>query len=261
MQIKGGSGAILIIRKDVITKDHPCLKHQKRLKQQKKKQQFFLKNYNIENISAPKVLPNKDIFTMEMLKSSLNIFDYIKKSNIEEINNFIDLILSFLRLTIQDSKYKNIKFEVVKNKYESIDKKEFKHRLDKLFKKFRYKYILLPCGFCHGDLSLTNILMLDNKVYLIDFLNTFIDSPIQDMVKLRQDTKYNWGMHINNINDKKLKNILKYIDKKICKEFTKFNFYKKYYKLFQFLNLVRILPYTKEFDDRKFLFKCIENLF
>ena len=261
MQIKGNSGAILTIKNNKIIKDHPLLKHKQRLKQQKNKQLYFLKKYKFKNIYTPKVFPNKNIFIMEMIKNSKNFLQFIEKADKSQIDILIKSLNIFLEKSITESVYKNIKFNLIKNKYESIDKKEFKSKLDKLFKKFKYNKILIPCGFCHGDLSLANILFLNKKIYFIDFLNTFLDSPIQDMVKLRQDTKHYWMTHIQNIKSKKIISKLKYMDKEFDKRFNKFKFYKKFYKLFQFLNLTRILPYAKSYKNRKYLYKSIKSLF
>lgn len=51
-----------------------------------------------------------------------------------------------------------------------------------------------PLGPCHGDLTLSN-LILDpvSGITLIDFLDTFLESPLQDVVKLKQDFVYGWS--------------------------------------------------------------------
>ena len=41
---------------------------------------------------------------------------------------------------------------------------------------------------CHGDLTLSNLIFKNNEIYCIDFLDSFIDSPIIDLVKLKQDS-------------------------------------------------------------------------
>ena len=54
--------------------------------------------------------------------------------------------------------------------------------------------ISIPIGFCHGDLTFSNIMFAldDNQVGLIDFLDSFIETPLIDLVKLRQDTHFHW---------------------------------------------------------------------
>ncbi|WP_081499361.1 phosphotransferase [Limnohabitans sp. Rim47] len=54
--------------------------------------------------------------------------------------------------------------------------------------------LLMPIGPCHGDLTLSN-LILDpaSGITLIDFLETFLETPLQDVAKLKQDFVYGWS--------------------------------------------------------------------
>ena len=42
--------------------------------------------------------------------------------------------------------------------------------------------IKIPIGICHGDLTFSNILFNGNNYYLIDFLDSFIEYPLMDIV-------------------------------------------------------------------------------
>jgi len=54
--------------------------------------------------------------------------------------------------------------------------------------------IRVPVGECHGDLTLSNVILSHSKgLLLIDFLTTFLDSPLQDLAKLRQELIYGWS--------------------------------------------------------------------
>ena len=54
--------------------------------------------------------------------------------------------------------------------------------------------MVFPMGPCHGDLTLSNVI-LDSVagITLIDFLHTFLESPLQDVAKLKQDFVYGWS--------------------------------------------------------------------
>lgn len=108
--------------------------------------------------------------------------------------------------------------------------------------------IELPVDRCHGDLTFSNILFLGQKIVLIDFLDNFIETPLQDIVKLRQDTKHFWSLNLYNgeMDFIKIKMIFEFLDRAIDVHFKKYSFYEKYYKIFQKINMLRILPYAKE---------------
>jgi hypothetical protein len=51
-----------------------------------------------------------------------------------------------------------------------------------------------PIGRCHGDLTLSNVILSPGQnVVLIDFLDTYLETPLQDVAKLMQDFEYGWS--------------------------------------------------------------------
>ena len=87
--------------------------------------------------------------------------------------------------------------------------------------------IEMPIGVCHGDLTFSNILFTSTNYYFIDYLDSFIETPIQDIVKLRQDTKYFWStmMYKKKYDIVRLNMIFKYIDDKINDHFSNNEYY------------------------------------
>ena len=87
---------------------------------------------------------------------------------------------------------------------ENIQKNDIitnKSKVINLVNNFKLKIlnkISIICGFNHGDLTFSNILYdIDNGIiYLIDFLDNIIETPINDIVKLIQETKHNWTLHM-----------------------------------------------------------------
>tara|TARA_Y100001937_G_C7043542_1_gene295764 strand:- start:33 stop:761 length:729 start_codon:yes stop_codon:yes gene_type:complete len=51
----------------------------------------------------------------------------------------------------------------------------------------------LSSELCHGDLTFDNIIVSDDGVYVIDFLDSFIESPDIDESKFMQDTYCGWS--------------------------------------------------------------------
>lgn len=54
--------------------------------------------------------------------------------------------------------------------------------------------IIFPLGPCHGDLTLSNVILSSTgSVKLIDFLDSYIESPLQDVAKIRQEFDHLWS--------------------------------------------------------------------
>ena len=85
---------------------------------------------------------------------------------------------------------------------------------------------------------------------------------MQDIVKLRQDTKHKWSLNLykNSYDKTKINIILDILDKKVEQYFKTFDFYKSYYTFFQKINLFRIMPYVKNKKIMSYLIKEILKL-
>ena len=81
--------------------------------------------------------------------------------------------------------------------------------------------IILPIGICHGDLTLSNILCGQNQLIFIDWLDSFIDTPLIDIAKLRQDTRFYWSLllYTQPYNKCRIISILEHLDQQIVKRF------------------------------------------
>jgi aminoglycoside phosphotransferase len=54
--------------------------------------------------------------------------------------------------------------------------------------------LVFPLGPCHGDLTLSNVILNPvSGITVIDFLDTFLETPLQDVAKLKQDFAYGWS--------------------------------------------------------------------
>lgn len=58
-----------------------------------------------------------------------------------------------------------------------------------------HETIKIPLGQCHGDFTFSNMIVSENgDICLIDFLETFLETPLQDIAKLMQELKYYWSL-------------------------------------------------------------------
>lgn len=97
---------------------------------------------------------------------------------------------------------------------------------------------------------------------MIDFLDSFVESPLLDLVKIRQDSCYEWSrlMYEGNVDRVRLGIISRKIDEEIDQYYSQYEWYKKYYQIFQLLNFLRILQYAKEEKVIVYLKKVISQL-
>lgn len=96
----------------------------------------------------------------------------------------------------------------------------------------------------HGDLTLCNVLATSTDVYLIDFHDAFLVSPLHDLTKLRQDTRWGW---CNAVGDEAVVTFDKLGEMdQLVRALLFAAPDRDSYPVMEVMNLVRILPYVKK---------------
>ena len=267
-------GPLLLIRKS--TSDG---EYSQRLKKQVAKQEMFLRENSLTFIVIPKIvrkIHRKDYysFDMEFFYSDdyISFFQTAEKSDIDLIT---ERIIAFISENIEKSPSDILTKKIILSKYKTVREKIRKggifeninvpllEKLDRVFCLLPDS-INIPIGLCHGDLTFSNILInkRNKNIVLIDFLDNFIETPLQDITKIRQDTKYNWSLNLyqGKYDRTKIFMIMKYIDARISTHFERYGFYAKYYLLFQIMNFMRILPYAKSVYIVNYVERIIQDL-
>jgi hypothetical protein len=282
LKLKGRSGCELNILEGeegvVVRKSSVSAEYNERLKKQAEKQQAY---YNRKStlLQTPKVINsgysegNVYYFEMEYVKGE-KFSDFFSRATVDEINRlflrfkeYFDEL--FESATTKPADIKSIEEKIldVKTKLDGNDNfsVEFKNAIiNKLSSCIPTEDI--PLASCHGDFTFSNILVtsIDN-IYTFDFLDSFIESPIIDLVKIRQDTKFFWSVEIDDKLDLGQKcrvlQVLKYLDIKFENYLqSHFNKYSAWYNYLELFNLVRIMPYAQNIRDIYFLTKNIKPL-
>lgn len=196
-----------------VRKTCTTIKESDRLKAQRDKQTDFLSFIRSDEVlqcifDVPKIVgestyDDKFSFYMEY-RSGLNIIEYISRTG---RSHYIKLFQDIFRLIEKETnKCKDgvIETTLIKNKLEDITSRvsdaEIKKYIQTFSKKISKKKISIPIGFCHGDLTFSNMILSD-KILLIDFLDDFINSPIQDICKLLQSVNLQWELLISKSKD------------------------------------------------------------
>ncbi len=264
LHIKGNSGCnIEISGKEVIKSTNSSLYNQ-RLKQQSNKQELFKSSvFHAPKIHKSGIKKGKYFFTMDYIpyKTFDQAFKFADKIYLDHIS---EKIILFIKENITG--VKNFSSEIIISKFNATEEKIKKKNIDVSYLKDLFYSldtdIKLPTGPCHGDLTFSNLLFDNEDIVVIDFLDTYLDSPIQDIVKIKQDTQFFWSLMMLNYHYDRVKimQCLSYIDTKLEMEFSKLDYYVKYYKIFQILNLMRIIPYCDNINDINFLQNRIKKI-
>lgn len=121
-----------------------------------------------------------------------------------------------------------------------------------------YKWDYIQHSQCHGDLTLENIIVSNNDLYLIDFLDSFYDSWQIDIAKILQDIEIFWHYRKDKMDNNLFIRLLvlkRILLKKLIKIKDGEKIIESIYHIL-LLNLLRILPYTKDESTYDFLQGC-----
>lgn len=190
--------------------------------------------------------------------------EYFLNCTTYELNQLIRNFISLINTEVELSNLVKLSKDIYLNKLRSIvpviksktsPNSSFLKILDYLENEIPSK--LIPIGPCHGDLTLSNVIFSNQKLFLIDFLDSFIESPLIDIVKLRQDTKFYWSLmldtEIPSYQRNKIIQALRYFDTILDNYFKDKDFYLNWYNYLEKFNLIRILPYLEDKNEIEFV--------
>jgi len=180
-----------------------------------------------------------------------SFFEFLNLSSKNDLDKFITKLEGYFNETILDTI--RVPTNIFVNKLNSID---YYNEYHYIFEGI--KYVNIYTGQCHGDMTLSNMIFKEYDVYLIDFLDSYIESPTMDLIKLRQDTHLHWSFNMIDTRKADLmksKISLKYIDTWII---DTYNIHE--YHILQIINLIRILPYTHDTSLKNFIQSKIKML-
>lgn len=276
-KLQGKSGCELELLESngklVVRKTSKSLEYNHRLEAQylkQKKYRSFDKFYTPQVIASGINSSGLYYFDMDYI-SGENFLEYFKKISVEEINliatdlgKYVTNLVSESTGVIDPRPALNLKLDEVLNKIP----KGFKVKHGDTLINIKMVFTTLPLGklpesHCHGDLTFSNLVFSASSYYLFDFLDSFIESPIIDLVKIRQDTKFYWSLFLSNnkedFNNSRYRQILHYIDAKLDLQFSSYEWYNTWYKYFEVINLLRIVPYLTTDEENEFVGGCLKK--
>jgi serine/threonine protein kinase len=281
IEVKGHSGCdIEVVNENdnlYVYKSSYDIKYLRRLVLQAQKQiAAAIPEY--QYVRVPKILDisqddEKVVLKMEYVYSK-NFVEYFEHAGFEQINYLVIALIKFLEHEIKNSTITTVDASIGKDKFADVKAKTLSNihlqgdaEIVELLEKSAHVFdgmheMNIPVGLCHGDLTFSNILFNGNNYYLIDFLDSFIESPLLDIVKIRQDSAYLWSqlMYIHECDTIRLNIICHKIDQEIDKYFSQYAWYNEYYMPLQLMNFLRILQYAHEGKVITYLKTVINDL-
>lgn len=203
-------------------------------------------------------------FDMEYI-SGITLSEYMKTISVNKIQNIANIIIKHylienINIQQKDNQVQNIFLNKIMDTASKL-KVENKNIKEAICLLKKYEYYDFEKSFCHGDLTLENIIIAKNRIYYIDFLDSFYDSWLLDVAKLLQDTQTFWSYRNDNkLNENLLIRLMIFRDI-ILSELKSLNenyIRDSYYALL--LNILRIYPYTFDIKTLKFLNYELDNV-
>lgn len=245
--------------------------YNERLKRQSQKQQAFVS----ASIKTPKIFNSGYTenglyyFDMEYIRG-VSLSEYIGRMEISKIKGLVDILISnAMPDKLQEAG------QAAGPEYAGENKKLFAQKISLLSSQLikeesrtvrealkllvHHDWSLFTESACHGDLTLENILIKGDSVYLIDFLDSFYDSWLIDMGTLLQDIWCLWSYRYQDeVNINTLIRLIVFHDILIDELKRKLgkSYVEAYFSLL--LKLLRIFPYCKDEKTHTFLIEKVK---
>lgn len=233
-----------------------------------KQKNFFIKDDLLQIDAAPIISCANDNLSISLTMPYIEGYSgedfaiYGSKDMARNISHAFSRILEYeVRNSTEALIKKDIfihKMEEVLDSTSHIKTKKFYCEIKKILERAP-DVMLIPIGSCHGDLTLGNLIyQRDQKITLIDFLHTYLESPLQDIAKLNQEYKYCWSF-------RKCSSPLLVKGKIfLASAFPEMIniIYQKYSlqsKIFELVNLLRIGPYLRDDLTCDWLVKSLQD--
>lgn len=224
-----------------------------RLKIQSEKQA----NFSGEPIRAPKVFQqgytDEGLFYFDMeYVQGVTLAEYIKNMEIGKVRGLVEALVSSLvpqrKVSVSEEQEKEVR-DIFEKKFADLHEKLYgKNEIinEALALLETHDWSKLSPSKCHGDMTLENIIVRNDQLYFIDFLDSFYDSWFLDVGTLLQDVQVMWSYRFQN--DVSMNTVLRLIVFRdlLLEEIRKIDpsyVVEIYYALLQ--KLIRIYPYTK----------------
>ena len=253
----GLSGCSLeLINDKVLRKHSPSVDYNSRLLSQAEKQKVFA-NRIYKNVDAPKVYDiQSNYFDMEYIPGN-TFSEFFSTASVNDVEFVVQTLFDYFDSLISTSRMVDATNKVL-NKINSLEEKtSHKQYIEFLRKYVETNRIIVPHTFCHGDLTFSNIIFHKNRLFFIDFLDCYVDTFLSDLVKIKQDLYYFWGLQIYNDHTHRLEQVYRFAWHELENRYSSFMY--DSFDILDVMNSLRIEPYLTSQHQRVILDKIIKS--
>jgi hypothetical protein len=251
MLVKGNSGFGIELVDELTIRKSASGNQASRLQRQIEKQALFHHGHRSGRVLTPKILRTSataSAFHADMeFVAAKDFVQFLSEADRHALDDFSTVMADFVSSNLAASQTADVSSDI-RLKLEDLNRRGVPAIYIKAAETRCRGPVSVPVGPCHGDLTLSNILFKSPQFYLLDFLDCYVESPLQDIAKLRQDTQFGWSLQLYqaDFNLPRVQIALRYLDQSIEAAFASHDWYHRNYELFQFVNLMRVLPYCVE---------------
>lgn len=266
MLVKGNSGFGIELVNELTIRKSSSGKGAERLKRQIEKQIEFHQRYSShDRVRTPRILSTGTAAgayyaDMEFVAAK-DFVQFLCEADRHALDNFSAVMADFIKANLEGAKEKDVSGDI-RAKLKELRERGVPAPYVEMAEGHCQGPVHIPVGTCHGDLTLSNILFKGEVLYLLDFLDSYVESPLQDVVKVRQDTYFCWSLLLyqSDFNWPRVQISLQYLDRQIDDAFQSYDWYKRHYDLFQFINMMRVLPYCVETKTTQLVTEALDAM-
>jgi hypothetical protein len=281
IQIAGNSGCSVTLLRDgsavVLEKSATDPRYSQRLRLQIGKQRAFAAGNTLPRVRIPAILSEADSGGLYSARMDYvyfrNSVDFFASSSLPAIDSVISMVLDFVDRELSQSSLRGTPVGIFQDKVDSVEAALVAAGMREVYAPClaairealaRRHELVLPVGTCHGDLTFSNIMIASDAtaIGLIDFLDSFVDSPLLDIAKLRQDSRFCWTRRFvaDGADKVRFAQVMAYIDRRIDGHYRPQGWYRDNIELILFLTMLRIAPYAKDPDTHQFLLATMRSM-
>ena len=249
-----------------------------RLRRQIQKQREARRSNRLSSVRVPEVHSERSLpeggycVRMEYL-DLLDCLEFYSTASLDDVEGIADHLIAYLDANLAACSLKPVEATILLDKLDSIEH-ELAHgpqlgSYQPLLASVRARVaglhgLSLPIGPTHGDLTLSNLMVASDLscIGLFDFLDSYLESPLVDIAKVRQDTQFGWSSLMSDapLDRVRFKQIMRHTDAIIVRHFEKHEWFSRGIDLIQAVNLLRISPYAKSDVTHRFVIDALREL-